>query len=115
MEIATVNAGAFNNAQTRILSAQLTYSTSTWQFTGEDSSVAQRFPVFATATFIHVPIDGLHEYTPSAPPLLPKFPNDLLYPLYIQSAARNSAAPSLGLGLVCTLLAWMIANQHSTW
>lgn len=111
IEVATTDAGAFNNAQRRVLAAQIIYGTSTWQFTGEDATTPQLFPVFATASFIHVPHEGLEEYVPQAPPLLPKFPNDLLYPLYIESAA-TSAAPSAIIGVACALLALLLASAQ---
>lgn len=108
LELVTVDAGAFNNPQRRVLAAEYTYSTSTWQFTASDTSTAQLFPVFATVSFIPLANDGATEYVPSAPPLLPKFPYDLLYPLYIESGAtRTNAHTGLGLaaaGMLAVLL-----------
>lgn len=91
IEIATVDAGNILNAQRRILKARLSYSTSTWVFRGEDSTVPELFPLVVSVSFVHVPISGLEVYTPSSPPLLPKFPNDLLYPLYIENGASRTA------------------------
>lgn len=97
LEIATVDAGSLKNPQRRILAAEFSYTTSTWQFNKEDPTTSQLFPVFATVSFLHVQPSGLKEYVPVSPPLLPKFPNDLLYPLYIESAATTNGAGSWGL------------------
>jgi tectonic-1/3 len=106
LEFATTDAGAFKNPQTRILAARQTYATSTWQFLGEDPTLPQKFPVAATVTFVHVAATSIDVYTPRSPPLLPDFPNDLLYPLYIESAAPSTvSATSAASALLLSLLA----------
>jgi len=44
--------------------------------------------VYFTATWLLYPPSG-QENVPSGPPVFPKFPADLLYPLYIPSAAHR--------------------------
>lgn len=110
IEIATVDAGNVLNAQRRILKARVTYTTSTWVFRGETATKPEMFPVFASVSYVYVPISGLEVYTPTSPPLLPKFPNDLLYPLYIENAATN-AAPTMVIGaLAAAALASIMAR-----
>lgn len=103
LEVATIDAGAFKNPQTRILAAKYTFAPATWRFTHADATASQLFPVFAAVSFIHLPATGASDYTPSAPPLLPKFPSDLLYPLYIENSARTATS-----GVTTTIVAMAI-------
>jgi hypothetical protein len=112
LEVATIDAGAFSNPQTRILAAKYSYTSSTWRFTHSDPTVAQLFPVFAAVSFIHLPAAGASYYTPGAPPLLPKFPYDLLYPLYIENAAVGQSSLSASWMVVVTLACTVIVARR---
>lgn len=80
----TADVGAQNNPQRRIVAARADLgSTGAWEFPRADGSGTASFPVTVTATFVHMEDQALEAYTPSAPPVLPRLPRDVLYPLYI--------------------------------
>ena len=78
--------GAEDNPQETILYGEVTYSTATWHFPSTNRSSTGFFPVTASVTFVEHDADDLTDFVPGAPPLFPKFPRDLLYPLYIDTA-----------------------------
>lgn len=56
-----------------------------WTFPSANRTQTVEFPITATVTFVEVIPDTVAEFVPGAPPVFPKFPRDLLYPLYIDS------------------------------
>ncbi|GAB5367975.1 hypothetical protein AAMO2058_001278100 [Amorphochlora amoebiformis] len=77
----TKRTGSVYNPQEMIVAARVKYQSTTWTFGGTDSTVAEDFLVFATADFYSIADDPSVD-TPKPPPLFPKFPHDVLYPLY---------------------------------
>jgi len=116
-DVATVDVGAFNNPQRRVLSAQMSYTTHAWSFLSADPTTTQYFPLVISVRFVHIPIDGTVDYVPDSPPLLPKFPSDLLYPLYIENAATTSTnAPITSFTFLLLLSILMLFGmQASSW
>lgn len=83
LELLTADTGAKENPQRRVVAARASLSSEGGAWTHEgDAADALQYPVYVAVTYVHVPDQGLETYTPSAPPVLPRLPRDVLYPLY---------------------------------
>jgi hypothetical protein len=106
IELFTKKVGAAYNPQQQILYAVASYSTATWRFPSTNRSSTHRFPVTASVTFVPAAMDEVEEYVPGAPPLFPRFPRDLLYPLYIDTnTAYATAHPAVAALAASAMLA----------
>jgi hypothetical protein len=46
---------------------------------------------------------SMHEFIPEGPPIFPKFPQDVLYPFYIESSASGASASLSVLLALCAV------------
>lgn len=100
LEILTAKLGAMGNPQVTIIGARMTYGYSTWTFQSPDRSSAnpQRLPIVMTVSFSNVDT-GLEPLVLEGPPILPKIPYDVLYPLFIERADSGTSAVGCALAL----------------
>jgi len=99
LEFVWADVGAINNPQPIIIGARFVYLTATWQFTADSANTVQPFPLLATVTWMKFPT-AFANFVPPGPPIFPRFPSDVLYPLYIPNATQRSS--------VCSaLLVWL--------
>jgi tectonic-1/3 len=114
IEFLTADIGAVANPQRKILRARVHYSSLDWVFASENDTAVQHFPVRVAVTFINLAPGALTDFVPESPPLLPKFPRDVLYPLYDNAAAsspsvvvtRFVALPLLALAMIWCAVGW---------
>jgi len=99
--------GAKNNAQSRIAAARVSFGTTKWQFTLDDPTAAQKFPVFSSVSFLRIPSAGIVDVTPPRLPLFPELPRDVLYPLYIDDSSAHLTRVSFCSSIVTVLALWL--------
>lgn len=85
IELFTKKRGAETNPQTEIIAAVVSYDRTTWTFPSPNRDATAAFPMSAAVTFVEHAPELVTEFVPDGPPIFPKFPRDILYPLYIDN------------------------------
>jgi hypothetical protein len=101
VEFLVVRLGAKSNPQNKVVGARISYDTATIVVPDLDTSVDVEMRT--VVTFAVLPEGGSQEVIPQAPPLLPKLPRDVLYPLFISSALSAFKSPT-GFTLLSSIL-----------
>jgi hypothetical protein len=87
--------GSIDNPQNRLVSARVSYRTSTLAEVSRCTGLQCRgaslhFEVRSVVSFVWVPDDGLWEdFVPRPPPAIPSLPDDILYPFRFSSSSSR--------------------------